>query len=352
MNRRRRRVLEMEDKSHDKMNIDPTLANLRGNTANSLLMLFQRRKMYYVLLPAVLLLGIMRAGPQSIRRSIVDFLGSTKERYPSRHWEKRNLQDAICIRSVPVKVVRSEDGQSVFDDWLFLEEVNAVNVVVQTVEGKFVVFEQQKYAIPGKTLSPVGGFIDAGESPLTSAKREVLEELGLGSKATLSKGLQMVAPGVGVNDLTVEQMKNVIMQTAHPDEVESFPTSNPSKEIRLSTGNIPKMENDPDWIFLGRYRTAANRGAGFLYSYLLKNAVPLVPDGGTAQYVSEGDDESQSISFLSDDQMMEMISNGRFQEIKWAGTFALSLLHLRDGMPGCCIGQQSAGLCFGENCKS
>jgi 8-oxo-dGTP pyrophosphatase MutT (NUDIX family) len=198
----------------------------------------------------------------------------------------------------------------------------------------------------------VGGFIDAGESPLTAAKREVLEELGLGSKATLAKGLKMITTAVGAVDfLTVQQMKNVILQTAHPDEVESFPTSDPSKEIRLSTGNIPKMENDPDWIFLGRYRTAANRGAGFLYSYLLKNAVPLVPEGGTAQYVSEGDDESQSISFLSQDQMMEMVSNGRFQEIKWAGTFALSLLHVRDGMPGCCVGQQSAGLCFGEKCK-
>ncbi|KAL3786686.1 hypothetical protein HJC23_002775 [Cyclotella cryptica] len=349
MNRRRRRVLEMEDKSHDKMNIDPTLANLRGNTANSLLMLFQRRKMYYVLLPAVLLLGIMRAAKNRTTKHPQVYRGLSW--INERTISVKTLGETKFARC-DLHTVRSEDGQSVFDDWLFLEEVNAVNVVVQTVEGKFVVFEQQKYAIPGKTLSPVGGFIDAGESPLTSAKREVLEELGLGSKATLSKGLQMVAPGVGVNDLTVEQMKNVIMQTAHPDEVESFPTSNPSKEIRLSTGNIPKMENDPDWIFLGRYRTAANRGAGFLYSYLLKNAVPLVPDGGTAQYVSEGDDESQSISFLSDDQMMEMISNGRFQEIKWAGTFALSLLHLRDGMPGCCIGQQSAGLCFGENCKS
>ena len=44
------------------------------------------------------------------------------------------------------------------------EEVNAVNIVVQTIEGKFLVFEQEKYAIPGKTLSPVGGFIDANES--------------------------------------------------------------------------------------------------------------------------------------------------------------------------------------------
>ena len=223
--------------------------------------------------------------------------------------------------------------------------MNAVNIVVQTAQGKFLVFEQQKYAIPGKTLSPVGGFIDEGETPLTAAKREVLEELGLGSRSTLAKANEMV-PG----EMTVDQLKQVIAQSAHPDEFENFPTSDPSTEIRLSTGNIPTSENDPDWIFLGRYRTAANRGGGFLYSYLLKNAVPLVPNGGTAQYTSEGDDETQSISYLSTDQLMEMVSEGRFQEVKWAATFALALLQMKEGMKGCCGGRQSSGLCFGENC--
>lgn len=40
--------------------------------------------------------------------------------------------------------------------------------------------------------------------------------------------------------------------------------------------------------------------------------------------------------------MMKMISNGRFQEIKGAGTFALSLSHEMDQ-------QQSGGLCFEKN---
>ncbi|KAL7505692.1 hypothetical protein ACHAXN_003132 [Cyclotella atomus] len=252
--------------------------------------------------------------------------------------------------------VRSEDGNSVVNDWLFLEEVNAVNIVIQTAEGKFIVFEQEKYAIPGKTLSPVGGFIDENESPLTSARREVLEELGLGSKATLEKAMQMSSSSVSIDakiqGSPVEQMKRLIQLTALPDEVESFPTADPNQFISLSTGNIPLGENDPDWIFLGRYRTAANRGGGFLYSYLLKNAIPIVPNGGTAQYVSEGDDESQSLAFLNVEQLMEMVSGGRFQEVKWAATFALSLLHLKDGMVGCCGGnRQSAGLCFGDKCS-
>ena len=79
----------------------------------------------------------------------------------------------------------SEDGSKLIHDWIFMEERDAVNVAVSTAEGKFAVFRQRKYAIPGETLSPVGGFIDDGESPFEAARREVKEELGLGSRRTL-----------------------------------------------------------------------------------------------------------------------------------------------------------------------
>ena len=212
--------------------------------------------------------------------------------------------------------------------------MNAVNIVVQTLDNRFVVFHQNKYAIPGDTLSPVGGFIDDGESPFTAARREVLEELGLGSRKTLERVAEAVITseeGLHNNDggsssvsaLSVSQVKNAISQTALP--------------ILDSTG-LPggQVENDPDWVFLGRYRTAANRGGGFLYSYLLKNAVPLVQGGGILAYVGSGDDEQQEILYLTEDEVLEAVSEGKFQEVKWAATFALSLLHLKVGMPGCC----------------
>ena len=53
-----------------------------------------------------------------------------------------------------VHTVMSEDGTSVVNDWLFLEEIDAVNIIVQTIGGEYVFFNQAKYAIPGKTLSP------------------------------------------------------------------------------------------------------------------------------------------------------------------------------------------------------
>jgi len=125
---------------------------------------------------------------------------------------------------------------------------------VQTVEGKFVVFKQRKYAVPGETFSPVGGFVDDGEHPWTSAKREVLEELGLGSKATLGR----VNANFGRRDDRVrkdpKRMRNVINDIIQRDSVPPI-----VDEFGIPEGHIP-TSGDPDWIFLGRYRTAVNRG--------------------------------------------------------------------------------------------
>ena len=232
--------------------------------------------------------------------------------------------------------VTSEDGKSLINDWIFIEEVDAVNIVVQTLEDRFVVFQQKKYAIPGETLSPVGGFIDAGESPLTAAKREALEELGLGSRRTIRtirenmQGYNNGRSGDPSKMLDRETVAKIITEKANPPVVDKFGL------LDGQPRQIPTIEYDADWIFLGKYRTAANRGGGFLYSYLLKSAVPLLPGGGTINYVGTGDGEYQEILYMSEVEVMKALSEGKFQEIKWAATFALAMLHLKVGMPACC----------------
>lgn len=212
-----------------------------------------------------------------------------------------------------VHTVKSEDGKSQINDWLFLEEMDAVNVAVVTSEGKFVVFEQMKYAIPGKTLSPVGGFVDAGEAPWEGARREVMEELGLGSRKTEQQMTTIIGGGV------VDRSARISAFAAIPKVTRSL------DEFNLAKGDV---SGDEDWVYLGKYRTAANRGGGFIYTYLLKNALPILPDGGIDRFRMTGDDEIQIIKLLSLTEVKEKIRNGAFQEIKWAATFALSLLHL------------------------
>ena len=234
-----------------------------------------------------------------------------------------------------VHTVVSEDGGSVIDDWLFLEEVDAVNVAVQRAEGDFVVFRQRKYAIPGETLSPVGGFIDRGESPLSAAKREVLEELGLGSKRT-QRRMREVRKERKMNradsPLDMESALSFMreIEAGDPPRRDEYGILDGSRRVPATA------DNDADWVYLGRYRTAANRGGGFVYTYLLKHAVPLVPSGGRPGFVGTGDGESQEILYLNQKDAFRAVSEGRFVEVKWAATFALALLNVRQGMPECC----------------
>ena len=186
---------------------------------------------------------------------------------------------------------------------------------------------QRKYAIPGDTLAPVGGLIDAHESPLAAAQRELLEELGLGSRQTSRAVRQHARRHKLGNDPDVATVAELIARDGDP----------PRKDVHglLDGRPVPPApaapDVDADWVFLGRYRTAANRGGGFLYSYLLKNAVPLVPRGGTAEYRGTGDGEAQEILYLEESEVRRALSEGLFQEVKWTATFSLAMLHLQEG---------------------
>mmetsp|Transcript_17912 Transcript_17912/g.26514 ORF Transcript_17912/g.26514 Transcript_17912/m.26514 type:complete len:296 (+) Transcript_17912:40-927(+) len=201
----------------------------------------------------------------------------------------------------------------IVDDWIFMEERDAINVAVFMQDGKLLAFQQQKYAIPGETLSPVGGFINNGESPFDAARREVWEELGVGSNTTkeilksggkLERSAETKASPFGTSETIVKL-----------------------DEYGLMVGNVSDDESS-SWVFLGKYRTMANRGGGFIYTYLLKDAIPLVEGGGTSKYLSRGDTEDQTLLHLSHEEATEALLEGRFQEVKWAATLALGLLHM------------------------
>jgi hypothetical protein len=202
--------------------------------------------------------------------------------YQGTPW--RNTERTVSVETLgetkyarcDVHTVLSEDGSTVINDWLFIEEQPAVNVIVHTLEeNKYVVFKQHKYAIPGETLSPVGGFIDTNESPLTAAKREVLEELGLGSRRTLRtirEATKQNTKGGGGYDnnnnggLTVRDDVRRTMKNMKSLDVEDIvkiivDRSNPAMydEYGLMDGfvqTVPHVDYDADWAYLGRYRTS------------------------------------------------------------------------------------------------
>lgn len=162
--------------------------------------------------------------------------------------------------------------KKIIEDWLWFDEPDNVNVLVEDEQGKFLVLEQTKYAIPEpSTYATVGGLIEGSDaSPLEAAQREVREELHLEA---------------------------------------------------------------PIWISLGHYVAAANRGGGRTHAFWARQAKPIAT-ASEAAVVGAADLEAQHLLKLSKDQLLEALLEGNFREIKWTATVALALLSADKNIAG------------------
>ena len=105
------------------------------------------------------------------------------------------------------------------DDWPWVESREFANVVAVTEDGLFLVFRQTKYAVDGPTLGPVGGYLEPGEDPLETAKRELREETGYDAPEWTSLGRYAVDGnrGCGVGHLYLAQSARKVAEPAADD---------------------------------------------------------------------------------------------------------------------------------------
>eukprot|EP01062_Namystynia_karyoxenos_P005000 TRINITY_DN11763_c0_g1_i2.p1 TRINITY_DN11763_c0_g1~~TRINITY_DN11763_c0_g1_i2.p1 ORF type:complete len:306 (+),score=48.15 TRINITY_DN11763_c0_g1_i2:125-1042(+) len=201
--------------------------------------------------------------------------GSSCERGPRQQFRgvqpRWRTQQTLAVRELAstrfarceVHTVRTERGSTI-NDWLWFEEADAVNVLVHRVApgggDEFVVFRQRKYGIPRPALAVLGGIIEPGETPLAAARRELREELQM--------------------------------------EAEEF---------------MP----------LGSYRVAANRGGGTINCFAALRCMPARNRSG-----GHDDLERQERLVLSSSELRRRLLAGELGEIKWAATAALALLRL------------------------
>ena len=126
--------------------------------------------------------------------------------------------------------------QRIIDDWSWVVVPDYVNVVALTPENEFICFKQVKYAVDGVTLAIVGGMIDSGETPLDTARRELLEETGYESPDWISLGQFRVDANRGVAMASLFLARNCVRTSdPQPDDLEEQEIIFLSKEEILSS---------------------------------------------------------------------------------------------------------------------
>ncbi len=110
---------------------------------------------------------------------------------------RQKVLDHSTFLSVENHTVQLPSGE-IISDWPIVITPDYVDVLVQDLAGKFIVFHQYKYAVGGQTMAPIGGYLAPGEDPLVGAKRELLEETGYISDQWVKLGEYLVDANRGV----------------------------------------------------------------------------------------------------------------------------------------------------------
>lgn len=128
--------------------------------------------------------------------------------------------------------VQLPDGR-IIAEWPWVITPDYVNVVAITVEGKFLLFRQPKYAVEGLSLAIVGGYLEPGEAPLLAAQRELLEETGYqasewttlgqfvvdGNRGCGTAHLFLARHAVAVQPVTADDLEEQLLVQLTHDEV-------------------------------------------------------------------------------------------------------------------------------------
>lgn len=118
-----------------------------------------------------------------------------------RPWKtiaRKTILDHGRHLSVESHTIQLPDGELI-ENWPWVIVPDAVIVLAETRDGKYVCFRQTKYAVEGTSLAPVGGLIDPDEQPIEAAKRELLEETGYSSDDWIDLGSYVLEPNRGVS---------------------------------------------------------------------------------------------------------------------------------------------------------
>lgn len=138
-------------------------------------------------------------------------------------WE--TLSTDIVFETPFIKVhsdqVKNHNGK-VFP-YSYMELQNpVVSIVVINPKGKMLLQKNYRHILGESVWEIPAGYIDAGETPLDAAKRELLEETGLAGSDWTSLGLMHQMVGTVKSDYNFFMVKDVKSATEDRDEDEQI----------------------------------------------------------------------------------------------------------------------------------
>lgn len=94
-------------------------------------------------------------------------------------WKQLNKEYVIHNKWISVRKdhILQPSGVEI-DDFYVIERPKLVHVIALTQDGSFIFEKQYRYAINRECLEICAGIVEANETPLESAKRELFEETG------------------------------------------------------------------------------------------------------------------------------------------------------------------------------
>jgi ADP-ribose pyrophosphatase len=106
---------------------------------------------------------------------------------PWRSLASQELFSALPWVRLSVERVQLADGREI-SDFYQIQLPEYVAVVAQTEDGQILLEREYRHAIRGITMLVPSGYIEPGETPLTAAQRELLEETGYAASEWHSLG--------------------------------------------------------------------------------------------------------------------------------------------------------------------
>ena len=178
---------------------------------------------------------------------------------PQNDFTESTLESKVVYQGHILKVredkVRLSDGTESSREWV--EHPGAVIVIAIMSDGKILMERQYRYPLSRHMIELPAGKIDAGEEPLSTAKRELLEETGY--VANEWKHIMTVHPCIGYSNERMEfyYAKNLTLQKQQLDKgefLDVFSLTLPEALEFVTSGDITDIKTITGLFWLDRQK--------------------------------------------------------------------------------------------------